>query len=377
MTGVTRFAWRPFAIPFREEFVAAHGTLRERAGVVMLVETASGLRGIGEASPLPSYGGGSVKEVLAACPAAGATLVGGTLPGDDEDWMPPSGLSAGSSAALRCGVETALASIAAEAAGQPLWRWFRGGEGPAEAVVAVNAVVDAGEPKAAAAEALAYVRRGFKTLKLKVGTGDDIERVLAVRRAVGPAIALRADANGAWPIDGAPGLLGRCRELGLEMVEQPVAPGPGAIARMAALARSVAPLLVGIDESCRSMADVGEMAADGAGLVAVIKPMVTGLAEARRMAGAAAAAGIPVVVTTMFDAGPGTAVAMHLAASLGGGSLAHGLATLEHLAGDIVSGVPAVESGSVRPGDRPGLGLALDEAALERFATGPWREARA
>ncbi len=376
MTIVTRFAWRPFAIPFREEFVAAHGTLRERAGLVIVVETESGLRGIGEASPLPSYGGGSVDEVLAVCPGAGAMLAGRPLP-RAEDWTPPPGLSPGSSAALRCGVETALASIAAESAGQPLWRWLRGGECPAEAVLAVNAVVDAGEPDDAAAEADAYVRRGFRTLKLKVGTGADLDRLLAVREAVGPAIGLRADANGAWLLDDAPRMLMRCRELGLEMVEQPIPPGPRAIAAMGRLAREAAPLLIGVDESCRSVGSVREMFAAGAGLVAVVKPMVTGLDEARRMIGAAAGAGNPVVVTTMFDAGPGTAVAMHLAASIAGRMMPHGLATLDYLDGEIVTGVPAVEAGSVRLTARPGLGVALDEPALERFATAPWREVRA
>jgi len=376
MVIVTRFAWRPFTILFREEFVAAHGTLRERAGVLIVVETEDGLRGIGEASPLPSYGGGSVEEVLSACPAAGATLVGRPFP-VDEVRSPPKGPSGGSSAALRCGVETALASIAAESAGQPLWRWFRDGPRPSGVMLAVNAVVDAGEPDAAAAEAVAYVRRGFRTLKLKAGTGADVDRLLAVREAVGPAIALRADANGAWPLGDAPRMLSHCRELGLEMVEQPIAPSPGAIAAMGRLARQVAPLLIGVDESCRDVASVREMSAAGAGLVAVVKPMVTGLDEARRMIRAADQAGNPVVVTTMFDAGPGTAVAMQLAASILGGTMAHGLATLDHLTGHIITGVPAVEAGTVSLTARPGLGLAVDEAALARLATAPWQEVRA
>jgi muconate cycloisomerase len=69
------------------------------------------------------------------------------------------------------------------------------------------------------------VKFGLRQLKIKVGTADDYERVLAVRRAVGPDVALRADANGAWSADQAIAQLNRLVPFNLQLIEQPVAPG--------------------------------------------------------------------------------------------------------------------------------------------------------
>jgi len=74
---------------------------------------------------------------------------------------------------------------------------------PAEAIadrIPLNGTIDASGPQAAAREAASLVRRGFGTLKLKVGLGDnaDVQRAAAARAAVGPEVTLRIDANGAW-----------------------------------------------------------------------------------------------------------------------------------------------------------------------------------
>ena len=104
----------------------------------------------------------------------------------------------------------------------------------------------------------------------------------------------------------------------------------------------------------------------------MVKPLRTGLGEALAMIADAAARGTSCIVTTTFDTGIGTALAIHLAALLPGPRPACGLATLPLLAGDIARGCPAPEAGALPPPDGPGLGVELDEAALDRFATGPW-----
>ena len=66
----------------------------------------------------------------------------------------------------------------------------------------------------------------------------------------------------------------------------------------------------------------------------VLKPMrLGGLRPALAIARRAAEAGIECIATTTFDSSIGTAVALHLAAALPGGSRrAHGLSTGDHLA---------------------------------------------
>ena len=59
-------------------------------------------------------------------------------------------------------------------------------------------------------------------MKLKVGIGDDAGRVAAVRAAVGPEMALRLDANGAWSVEEAVRAIDTLSPAGLELVEEPV-----------------------------------------------------------------------------------------------------------------------------------------------------------
>jgi muconate cycloisomerase len=69
------------------------------------------------------------------------------------------------------------------------------------------------------------LKLGLRQLKIKVGTADDYERVAAVRQAVGDAVELRADANGAWSAAQAIAELARLKPFNLQVIEQPVGAG--------------------------------------------------------------------------------------------------------------------------------------------------------
>ena len=92
------------------------------------------------------------------------------------------------------------------------------------------------------------------------------------------------------------------------------------------------------------------------------------------MAEAAHLSGRSALITTSIDTGIGTALALHLAATLPDEALAHGLATLDLLEDDLIEepGLPVVR-GMMRLPDTPGLGVELDEEALMRYSDG-WHE---
>ncbi|MBI2765771.1 MAG: mandelate racemase/muconate lactonizing enzyme family protein [Chloroflexi bacterium] len=394
MPTIRRVAWRPFAIPLRDSLAAAHGTVERRAGVVVLVETSEGLTGLGEASPLPSFAPGTVADVLGALPHVADRLLGKADADEGATaWRAAeiAGLAAlppGAASALRFAIEGALASIEAERAGLPMWRWLaarRPGGGDAGEVgmacVPVNALVGAGDPAETARRAAGCVAAGFRTIKLKAGFEPraDIARLEAVRRAVGPDVRLRLDANGGWPFEQAVAVLSRAQEHGVELVEQPVAPGPAAMAQFATLSRMFPGMVVAADESLRARDDVRRFCEltrqyPDARLAGVLKPTVLGLRGASTGAAMLGEAGCAVIVTTTIEAGIGTATAMHLAASLPEPRQACGLGTLELLAGDIARGVPPVSAGEMTLPEGPGLGVELDDEAFERHATAPWCE---
>src|SRR6185503_12167665 len=102
------------------------------------------------------------------------------------------------------------------------------------------------EDRAGAAAAGAdAVMRGYAAVKVKVGVGDDAGRVAAVRAAVGPAVAIRADANGAWSSpQEALANLRALEPLGLELCEEPVH-GIDAMREV----RAESPMPVALDET--------------------------------------------------------------------------------------------------------------------------------
>ncbi|MCB9549717.1 MAG: hypothetical protein H6706_28255 [Myxococcales bacterium] len=168
-----------------------------------------------------------------------------------------------------------------------------------------------------AAEAQQAVALGATALKLKVGHAAlpvELARVAAVRAAVGPAIALRLDANGA--LADADAWLDAFGPLDVAWWEQPTPPG-------APLPRGPAPIAV--DEAIRGPADVAAAAASGAAVVVLKPAFLGGLLATWTLAHQAAGLGLRVCVTHAFETAVGRAGAAHLAAALALPGLAGGL----------------------------------------------------
>ena len=362
--------WRPWRIPLRESIATGAGDMTERRGLIVRVETADAATGTGECSPLPGEGL-SATALAARIGELGRTLVGQS---PTKAWT---ALPAGKHVPVAdVGIETALADLLAGACGAPLAHWLAEQTGlpaPAGVPIPANALLSALDPATLAREAEAARACGFRTVKVKVGRDRavDTERLRMVRAALGPDAEVRIDANGAWSEQEAVAALGEHATHRVALCEQPVAPGPDAPARLARV-RAASPSPIAADESCASLDDLRSLVDAEAVDAVVIKPLRTGLRAALAMVREATARNLPCILTTTFDTGAGTALALHLAALLPVPRPACGLATLPLLAGDVVRGCPTPEAGSLPLPTGPGLGVILDEAALDRFATGPW-----
>lgn len=216
---------------------------------------------------------------------------------------------------------------------------------------------------------------GCRTAKVKVADhpgslGADLARLEAVRDALGPAGAVRCDANGGWDVDTAVAVIPRLDKAagGLEYVEQPC----GTIEELADVRRRV-DVRIAADESIRRAADPLRVALAGAADIAVIK--CTPLGGVWRSLRVAEAAGLPCVVSSALETSVGLAAGLALAGALPELDFACGLGTLSLLAGDVVTE-------SLRPVDGylpvPRRPPAPDPALLERYAAdadraGWWR----
>lgn len=360
--------WRPFRLPMRHRFEAAHGALEDRTGVLLELHDAAGALGLGEASPMPSLGGGSVEEVLALLRSHARGLLGG---GDTMlfDALP---VETPGLAALRCAIDVALLDLEGRRAGVPVAALLS--DTPADRLL-VNAIVGGGAPDEVVAYAREAVAAGYEVLKLKVGVGElerDVAIVAAVREAC-PHVTLRLDANGAWDERTAAEAVRRVGALGVELIEQPV---PATEVEALARLRSLAPMRLAADEALTQAVDRERVLKLHAADVLVLKPMLLGgIRPALALARRAAESGIGSFVTTTFDSSIGTAASLHLAAALPWDA-AQGLGTGEHLADDLVCDPLRPAQGWLTV-PSPGLGVAVDPQALDRLAIGDWAQVTA
>jgi L-Ala-D/L-Glu epimerase len=316
---VARLEVTPVRLVLRAPLVTAWGELREREVLRVRLAWSDDDFGVGEAAPLERYDGVSLGAVGAALDAYGEVLRGADARADHADLLAACAAERDLPEALAA-IDLALWDRAGRRTGRPVAHLLAAG---AASSVEVNAMLGAEDRAGAAAEAAAAARAGFGCVKVKVGIGDDAGRLAAVRAAVGPEVAIRADANGAW---GSPAeALANLRSLapiGLELCEEPV---HGVEALRAVRAGS--PVPIAMDETAAEPGAAGSGAVDAVCLKLSRCGGITGLladaADAR-------AAGATVYVASTFDGPVGIAAGVQAAAALAAsGPVAPcGLATL-------------------------------------------------
>lgn len=235
--------------------------------------------------------------------------------------------------------------------------------------VRVNATV----PAVDADDVAAVLSRfpGCRTAKVKVAErgqllADDIARVAAVRRAIGPEGRLRIDANTNWNVDEAEHAIHALAPFDLEYVEQPCP----TVEELAQIRERVGYMDVAIaaDESVRKAEDPLAVARAGAADLLVVKAQpLGGVHAALRIA---REAGLPIVVSSALDTSVGISMGAHLAAALPELDYDCGLGTTALLDGDV----------TYAPLDPRDGGIAVRRVdvapeLLEHFAASPERTA--
>ncbi|WP_326584809.1 dipeptide epimerase [Streptomyces sp. NBC_00481] len=254
--------------------------------------------------------------------------------------------------AVTAAVEAALLDLVGKRAGSPVHRLLGAPVAPTAATARTIGITS---PTRAAAQARRLAASGFEVLKVKAGAPDpedDVERVRVVRDAA-PRARLLLDPNGAWTPAQAEALLPRFAELGVEAVEQPLAPGdPDALAALA----ERSPLPVVADEDAVGLEDVRRLAGRVHG-VNVKLAKCGGVHAALRIARLIEGSGTELMLGCLTASSLGLAPAVHLAdrarwVDLDGHLL---------LADDPWTGIGGTD-GFVRTSALPGLGVRLRES---------------
>jgi L-alanine-DL-glutamate epimerase-like enolase superfamily enzyme len=319
------------SLPLREPFVTSGGVVSERELALIRIEGDDGLVGYGEAAPLESYDGVSLDAVIAELRGKGTT----SLP------------------QARAAEELARLDLQARREARAL------GEPGADAIV-VNRTLGGGPPSEMAGRAREAVREGYSCLKVKVGLPDDLERVAAVREAIGPWPALRVDANGAWSVEEARAAIAALAPFDLQLVEQPCR-----TLEELALLRAEVDVPLAADESIAGPDDV-RVAAELRACDAVNVKLAGagGFSAAREAVRAARYSGLEPYLSSTLDGPWGIAAALQLASSERL-SLACGLATLELFDARLARALPRPRMGLMSVPEGPGLGVEPDPQTLE------------
>ncbi len=319
----------------------ADGTIDTRSGYLVYLGG-----GVGDAAPLSGW-----TESERACRRAletAADTVATEGPAAALDELDPQ-----ATPAARHGLSLAIADRRAREAGEALYHALGGSH---RETVPVNATIGLHDPDTTVERAREAVAAGVETVKLKLAgeaIDEEIERIRAVRAALGPGVTLRGDANGAWSFAQAHRVYAALEPSTLQYIEQPLP-----AADLAGHARLRGPDRVGValDESCREHA-LSTILAAGAADAVVLKPMaIGGPMRARVLATRAEAAGCTAVLTTTIDGVVARTAAVHVAASLHTVT-ACGLATGDRLATDQGPDPTSVVDGAITVPQRPGHGV--------------------
>jgi L-alanine-DL-glutamate epimerase-like enolase superfamily enzyme len=364
----------PLILPVAEIYGGAAGTLEDCRSLIVRVETENGIEGWGEATqgrPGNTYETLETMELMTRQYFTPA-LIGMNLEETGPVLQALHQVRYGHPLA-KAALESALFDALGKLFHVPVYRLL-GGPYRSEIELVGGLGLDLG-PQSIGERAGQLKRKGFESFKIKIGGKDrrrDVERVGAVREAVGAEASIRVDGNAAYAFAEAREMLTELNRFHIADAEQPLARGD--LKSLAALRREVG-IPIAAQESVSSPEDalalLEERAAD---LLKIKLTHIGGFQRGVQVAAVMGAKALPVVVgqgsacTSLLSAAE-----MHLHASLknaqAGGEMTGFLRLGEQ---DIFSPLPVIR-GKVSVPSRPGLGIEVDKEKLARLAK-HWKE---
>jgi L-alanine-DL-glutamate epimerase-like enolase superfamily enzyme len=329
---ITVVAAEPIAGQVRREVAIVSSLGEHVAGNYVLVRVAdqAGHVGLGEASVTSVWSGETQDGTIALIREVLAPLVVGADPFDSEWIARRLGRAAFGNSFARAALEMALLDLQGQILNVPLYKLLGGRDRPPVAAepharlqyvlggdrgLRLKFVIGAVEPAVAAERAGGMVAKGWRAIKVKVGRdrSADVERLKAVRDAIGPDVFLSVDANGGYSADDALWAARHFERLDVALFEQPTRRGDHT-AMAEVRRRSNVPIMA--DESVFTAQDALEVIRHRAADVLSLYPgKHGGIRATQQIAGLAEAAGVPCTIGSNLEREVATAAMAHVAAA--------------------------------------------------------------
>jgi L-alanine-DL-glutamate epimerase-like enolase superfamily enzyme len=365
---ITRIDTFPVSIPLKPErrMVSALGVYDVSQYVLVRVSTDAGIEGAGEATVLPRWSGETVWGAQALIGRVFAPRLIGHDPTDVDGVASIMDEAAEDNWFAKAALEMACWDICGKEFGKPLYELLGG---PVRSTtVRCRFSMGAYDPQTARGRARELVAAGFDTIKVKVGTDvdSDIERVRAVREAVGAGPVLVIDANCGYDAKTAIAMAREIDDCNVALFEQPTPRGD--FEALAEVRRAIRPQVMA-DDICFDFADAVECVRHRAcDVISVYPGKNGGIAKSKRIADYAGLHGVACTIGSNLELDIASAAMCHLVVACRN-------INVEKYPGDIlgpdyhaVSVVKEpleIRGPLISIGDRPGLGIEVDWKAVE------------
>ncbi len=357
ITGLRAYAIR---VPLIEEFRIALGASVYYEGVIVEVSTDEGIVGYGEGVPSRRITGETTDSILSLISRFRRMLVGKD-PLNYVELLERIDRAVLGNPAAKAAIDIAIFDIVAKKYGVPLRTFLGGGPNSFETSVTIGIM----DKETAVRKATRLVEDGVTILKIKIGLNptEDIERVVAIRKAVGDDIRIRIDANQGYTVKQAIRVLRALENVDIEYCEQPVhwrdLSGMREVRR-----KTEIPIMA--DESVHGPRDALEVIKlDAADMINIKLMKSGGILGAIKIAHICEAAGVECQIGCMSETRIAISAGLHLAVSLD-------IIKYSDLDGylflsDSVANGLSFEKSKNKISDGCGLGINVDKKKLEKY----------
>jgi L-alanine-DL-glutamate epimerase-like enolase superfamily enzyme len=349
---ITKIDIHPITFKLKNPYAIAYDSYDTAANVLVRIETSSGLVGWGNAAPDAHVTGESIeqaKEILAT------SIVPALISRDGRNIAEIDALLqtlAPTAPAARAAIDIALHDLLGQRARLPLYQLLGG----ARQGILTSVTIGITSVEDGARRARELLQAGFRALKIKTGKvwKEDVERVKAIRDAIGETMALRVDANQGYSVQETLKFIRRIKDCRVEFIEQPT---PANALGDLKILRDESEIPIMADESARSASEVLNLGFNKIVDMINVKLMKSGgLLSAGQAVAVAAAGGQPVMVGCMDESRVSIAAALHLACALPGVQYAD-LDGAFDIVNDVAVGGFELKDGFLLPSGKPGLGV--------------------
>jgi len=338
-------------IPLNEPFRISSGTSTRSTNIVIRLVDANGNEGWGEASPSRRV----LNETLDTVKTTLKNLFPKVkeLECTDIEKLYELMMETPGSPSAKAALDFAFFDLYGKEISKPVYKLLGGYRESIETDITIGIM----EPEEQAKRALKFVAQGFRSLKIKLGIDPkkDIERIKAIRDAVGYDIILRVDANQGWSVNEAIYVIDKLADYEVELVEQPIRWDDLKGLRRV---RKESSIPIAADESVKTPSDaIKVIEADAVDIINIKLMKSRGIWGALKIASISEAAGIKNMIGCMGESRIGITAGVHVAQGLKN-IMIYDLDSDLLLKEDVViEGGASIEQGVRRAGSDSGLGI--------------------